>query len=654
MVAGGRSRRGSRLFGILAALLLAVGGVPALAVAQDSDNGVVALTGGIGLDADDIATYGVPLVILNDLSVQQGAPSGAISGDRPVPSIESQSAAGLTPGDDNEYDFSLALPIRPQGLPFDITGGGDSGDLPQVFSVDIIGNTAGNPLITELDTYSPATALASSLLTGADGSLRGQLAVWADGDGSSFPSSVGDDGIALTADDPVSDLSPGWTVVRLSDDDYTFDRDAEVGVRFPSGDAPGGDFSAQGWTEAFTSLIDTMEIEYPFDEYKDIDFDALRDEYIPMVEQAEQDDDVAAYTLAVYLYGLSFGDGHVSSSVPIDWLRENFLGGYGLTLGRADDGTVYVTSVSDSGPADDAGIEAGDTVEEWGGQPIQDAIDAAPIAISASSEFARTNQRVQTLARGAVGDSVDIGYTDGDGTSDTVTLRALEDSDGFVAALSPSFATNQAAMPIESQVLPSGVGYIRISTFATEIPLFTSQWDYAIRTMDALGVRDLVIDVRSNGGGDATLAFYASSTFTPDPFPLDTAFIADADGDFVDSGQEIAPSSPTQWNGDVAVLVDSDCASSCEQFAGTMAAIGSDDISIVGFTPSGGIYAAITGYSLPEGISFQAPYVRYENDGQIFLEGQGVQPDILVPVTEDTLLSDDDVLLDTALDALGG
>jgi C-terminal processing protease CtpA/Prc len=37
-------------------------------------------------------------------------------------------------------------------------------------------------------------------------------------------------------------------------------------------------------------------------------------------------------------------------------------------------------------------------------------------------------------------------------------------------------------------------------------------------------------------------------------------------------------------------------------------------------------------------------------DGSIFLEGQGVQPDIVVPVTEETVLSSSDALIMKALE----
>lgn len=627
-------------------VLLALSITPAAVEAQGDANGVTTLTGKVALTTDDLALYSEPLVVLTDASVLD-AGGDVIAGGAPVPSIASQISTGLVPDTNDRYSFSLSLPIVPQGTPTSISGAdADARDLPQVFSIDLVSNIAGQPFVTDIDTYGGSPSLLSSIGTDDSGNATGQVAVWSDGAGAQFPGSVGDDGQALTRDDPLEDLDAGWTLVDFSRDTYDFARDSEIRVDFPGSALDESDFSRQGWTEAFTSLVDQLEVKYPFTDLKGIDFDALRKTYTPMVQRAEDDADTDAYTLAIYQFSLEFMDGHVSSSVPYQWLSDNYLAGYGLTVGRADDGTVYVIDVVAGASADDAGIEPGDSIERWDGKKIGDAIADTPLALSASSDFARDNQRVRLLTRAPGGDTVEVGYTNGDGDSKTDRLESARDTDGFLRALTPESAGDDAAMPIESRVLDSGVGYIRINTFETDVVLFTHQWDYAIRTMQQLGVMDLVVDVRANPGGLAALAFYASASFAKDQFVLDTAYIANRDGEFVDSGDEVVPVSEVHWDGATAVLVDDNCASSCEQFAGTMDAIEADAITIVGNTASAGVYAAVRTWTLPDDITFQAPFIRYEVDGEIFLEGQGVQPDVTVPVTGDSLLSPDDEVLE--------
>lgn len=639
---------------VLLVLVMSLAILPGTASAQRDGVGATTLTGSLTITAADLATYSEPLVILTDASILE-TETDVIAGGATLPSVPSQIAAGLVDEGNDGYSFSLSLPIAPQGEPTSITGAdADADALPQVFAVDIVSNVAGTPFLTGVDGYDGSPTLVSSVDLNASGGATGQLAVWSDGDSARFPSEVGDDGEALTDDDPLADLEAGWTIVDISSDTYDFNRDAEVRVAFPGGSFDPNDFSDQGWAEAFTSLVDQLEREYPFRDLKEIDFDALRDTYLPKVDQAEQDDDLDAYTLALYQFSLEFNDGHVSATLPLTWFEENYGAGFGLTVDRADDGAVYVVGVADRGSADDAGIEVGDTIEEWDGDDVETALADTPLAFSASSDFARDNQRVDLITRAPAGTTVEVSFTNADGKRDRASLKSERDFAGYIEALSPENAADDAAMPIESRVLPSGVGYVRINTFSTDVVLFTHQWDYAIRALEEYGVTDIVVDVRANGGGLAMLAFYASSTFAEETFTLDTAFIANGDGEFVDSGNEIVPVSDTHWDGGVAVLVDDDCASSCEQFAATMDAIQRDDIAIVGNTPSAGVYAAIASWTLPEGLAFQAPFIRYENDGRIFLEAQGVEPDVDVPVTGDSLLSPDDEVLEAGEDAAQG
>jgi C-terminal processing protease CtpA/Prc len=58
-------------------------------------------------------------------------------------------------------------------------------------------------------------------------------------------------------------------------------------------------------------------------------------------------------------------------------------------------------------------------------------------------------------------------------------------------------------------------------------------------------------------------------------------------------------------------------------------------------------------FELPEGIKLQFPTGRIVlPDGSLFLEGQGVQPTVRVPIDEQSVLSKDDVVLKAAEAAL--
>jgi hypothetical protein len=105
----------------------------------------------------------------------------------------------------------------------------------------------------------------------------------------------------------------------------------------------------------------------------------------------------------------------------------------------------------------------------------------------------------------------------------------------------------------------------------------------------------------------------------------------------------------------LAVIVGQACASACEfesfgfsKLPGTI---------VVGMYPSSGIFAEVARgqFVLPEGMSLQVPTGRtVDADGDIVLEGVGVVPTIKVPVTEETVLTNEDVELKAAQDAIFG
>lgn len=121
-------------------------------------------------------------------------------------------------------------------------------------------------------------------------------------------------------------------------------------------------------------------------------------------------------------------------------------------------------------------------------------------------------------------------------------------------------------MPVTVKVLESGVGYIRVNTFADDAVLMTHAWDWAISRLNDLGVSGLIVDVRGNGGGSGFLATYMAGSFYDDEFPLSEVY--------------------------------------------------------------------------------------FEDGGNVWLEGQGVQPTVDVPVTVASLTPDHDVVLDAAVEAL--
>ena len=100
-------------------------------------------------------------------------------------------------------------------------------------------------------------------------------------------------------------------------------------------------------------------------------------------------------------------------------------------------------------------------------------------------------------------------------------------------------------------------------------------------------------------------------------------------------------------------MVSPYCISACEGFSYTLAL--RDSVTVVGHTPTAGAYGEVGRgqYDLPAELSMQFPTGRSETlDGELVIEGSGVVPDILVPVSEESALGIVDTVLEVAIDVL--
>jgi len=112
----------------------------------------------------------------------------------------------------------------------------------------------------------------------------------------------------------------------------------------------------------------------------------------------------------------------------------------------------------------------------------------------------------------------------------------------------------------------------------------------------------------------------------------------------------IEPDEELQYVGRIAVLISPACASACENVAWVFSQL--PQATVLGHYPSNGIMGEVGRgqYELPDELSFQIPTgMDHDMKGNIIVEGVGVQPDVLVPITEETLFGEDDALLEQAI-----
>lgn len=601
-----------------------------------------------------------PIVILED----QG---GFVTRDRNfIIPVESQVIATITSDFyTSPFTYSLSLPDEPNGTLRDVDHDGAKETGVMVFAVAYWTNTWGDPFLEKRDQGGGgwSSAYASTKVSDdRDSYLEvygGKYLVYAPDDKQQFPSSFGADKKLFTDDDPVMDLPAGWSVVDLDKTPFEIDRSENPTLElYEPESAALDDFSALSYTEAFDKMVEKFKNEYAFTELKKIDWDAKAKEFRPAFEAAEKAKDPHAYALALRDFVWSIPDTHVGfdqTLVNEDFQNET-AGGIGFAMRETDDGKIIANFILDGGPADEAGMEWGAEIVSFDGTPVADVVEAT---VPWSSPFSNPiNKRLQQL-RYATRFRLDKGevevvFKNPGGAEKTATLPVVGERDSFTVS---SFyaGTSPTELPVEFDVLPSGYGYIKVNSFLDNDVLSIQVWERAIKYFNDNGIPGVILDLRINGGGSGWLADQmAAYFFNEDTLVGNTAFYDDSTGEFyMDPGDEtymIPPREDLQYNGTVVVMVGPACASACEFFSYNMTV--NDRATIVGFYPSDGAGGSVEQFLMPEDVTVQLTIGRaVDAEGNIHLEGKGVEPDVKVPVTVENLqrlANGDDVVLEIA------
>jgi C-terminal processing protease CtpA/Prc len=209
-------------------------------------------------------------------------------------------------------------------------------------------------------------------------------------------------------------------------------------------------------------------------------------------------------------------------------------------------------------------------------------------------------------------------------------------------------------LPIQGEILEdSGIAYIKINSFSDDYNLTAQLWDQFIQKIIDNKVPGLILDVRTNGGGNPMLANDIAGYFFEKEIVLSQGYyLSDKTGQFEPEGlpEKVTPG-PRHYDGTVTILVSPDCVSACEGFAYAMSREGR--ATVIGNYPSAGAFGEVGRgqYDLPDKMSLQFPTGRpITPEGEILIEGQGVAPDITVPVTEDSAMGKVDSVLEKAVE----
>lgn len=552
--------------------------------------------------------------------------------------------------------FFLVLPAIPLGTFVDVDHDGESDQGVQVFAVAFWSNTWGDPFLEARDGTGWSTAYASTITDpdNHDEIIGGTLIVWAPDGEQSFPIGFGEDQRLFTEDDPIEPIPPGYNLVDLNQEPFRIYKEAQPKMILHEGIVALNDFSEMSYKDAFLALFEKVSVEYPFTQEKGIDWERLKAESLPLIENARNDSE---FYEALYTFAQRIPDGHVNLSLDADDFYKKAGGGFGLVLAELSDGRVIATQVLEDMPADRAGMRVGAEILTWNDMPVGEAIaKVVPYLGSYSTPHTLRLAQVNFLERVPPNTEVKISFRNpGSAQITQAKLRAIVEYDSFFKTI-PSLNQDELDLPIEGHILEdSGIAYIRISTFSEDYHLLARLWEHYLQGLIDAETPALILDLRSNGGGSVSIAMDFAGYFFKEEQILYTSFYFNAEsGQFeeVDLPTKVRPA-PLLYEGPLAVLIGPHCVSACEGFVYALSQ--NERAIMVGHYPTAGAFGEVGRgqYKLPGDFTLQFPTGRSETlQGELLIEGKGIEPQIRVPVTLESALGEIDAVLQAAIEAL--
>ena len=312
----------------------------------------------------------------------------------------------------------------------------------------------------------------------------------------------------------------------------------------------------------------------------------------------------------------SLGDDHTVWVDPVAAavLEEDLSGsfeGIGATVNTVD-GLLTVIAPLSGSPAEQAGVRAGDVILEVDGEPITGLSVLQAVA----------------LIRGPEGTSV--------------RLLIRRQSEGTVSEFELTITRAKLDLAtVESRLLPEGLGYLKLNEFNGRA---ADEVHRALSDLLSQRPTGLILDLRNNPGGLLSAAVDVASEF------LDRGLVLVERRSLDDQGVEysarrggVATSIP------LVVLVNEGSASASEIVAG---AVQDRQRGILIGTTTFGKGSMQIPYTLSDGSSLIVTIARWYTPNGRGIDGQGLEPDIVVEMDPSAVLSDKDIQLERAIEYL--
>lgn len=419
-------------------------------------------------------------------------------------------------------------------------------------------------------------------------------------------------------------------------------------------------YSYMSYTDSYKNTIEFMKSTYVNSDWKKIDYDAINEEILPLVEKAEKENDPAGYYAALMKLSYLIPDGHVLANTDdmdiyteaADRVRGN---DYGFIMFQLSDGKTEAFLVDE----DIKEIKNGTVITSWDGVPIDKALENNRADNMDTNFPVADNEKffnAISLA-GKGGDKITVGYIDEDGKEKSIELKSRgsysEKQSIATGILGHAYfpdPMHYLADNFSTKMLTDKIGYMKIinedledysySYFEIEESKksITNLVKERVNALKSQGMEKLIIDLRNNSGGYGHFPAAITSAFTDS-----TDIIEYEDGSTYYNGLKI----PVHLSGDgsfkdlpVIVMTNFCCASAGDMLTKYLGE--HDNVIVVGMTYSNNSAQATGGKCiLPDNMSFHFPsQISLDKDEQIEIDTGAdrkarIPLDYIIPVDEE-------------------
>lgn len=288
-------------------------------------------------------------------------------------------------------------------------------------------------------------------------------------------------------------------------------------------------YRADNYVDDFKEAVSEMKKHYVLTAEKEIDFDTLYETYLPQFEEAYKKQDAVLNAAAWIQFTREFDDMHVDFSTEdadvLSAAYDRLFGNdYGLALMTLSDGRTVAVNVEENSEAANAGIKNGTEVLAWDGKSIEEQKQAITMTVL---NFASEENREfydAILVAGQGGENVSVTYLDENGNSNETVLHKLG---GYSKRVEETLELIDQGAPVsnlEWQNVTEKTALLRLREMSydsesDESADFSQMREELTASLSALkeqGVQNIILDLRSNGGGSGDYVKTLAELFAPE------------------------------------------------------------------------------------------------------------------------------------------